>query len=180
MLAEEDDVVELLEAIRVATGIRDLRAECDLGGSWSINLKATTSSWEAPVVVRVHPPYVSRERVAAQQTARRVIASRGAPAPLPLPLPRGGAIVSLEDGRVAEVEPYLDAPDRMNTPERLVIGAGMLALVHDALRDAALPPAAKTARFANHLPAENAAERVRAGAERIRELGRRQSHGVRR
>lgn len=171
MLAEEDDVVELLEAIRVATGIRDLRAECDLGGSWSINLKATTSSWEAPVVVRVHPPYVSRERVAAQQTARRVIASRGAPAPLPLPLPRGGAIVSLEDGRVAEVEPYLDAPDRMNTPERLVIGAGMLALVHDALRDAALPPAAKTARFANHLPAENAAERVRAGAERIRSWG---------
>lgn len=171
MLEDGEDIHFLLALVEASTGLRDLTAQRDLGGSYSSNILATGSAWTRPVVVRIHQDFVTPERLAAEQVARRALAAEGIPVALPYELTAGETSARLIDGRMLEVEPFVDAPDRMDTPDRLVTGAGVLARVHDALRRAELPDAARIARYANHLPTELAAPRVAAGAERIRSWG---------
>jgi homoserine kinase type II len=76
--------------------------------------------------------------------------------------------VTLGNGRLAEVEPYIQWNEQMNTIPLLEAGFGVLARVHDALRNADIPAAAYTAIYANHIYSEEAAAATRRGAERVR------------
>lgn len=165
MLTPGDDPTSLLAQVWRIAGRPLGEFVADLGGSYSTNLKVGGAS---ELVVRIHQDFVTEQRLAAEQVARRVLARDDIPVALPLDIFEGRSIARLADGRVVEVEPFIAADDRMDTPDRLISGAGLLARVHDCWLRAGLPPAAQRVRYANHLPTELAEPRVRLGAERIR------------
>nr|WP_255480710.1 phosphotransferase [Quadrisphaera sp. RL12-1S] len=132
----------------------------DLGGGFTTNLALQVPG--QTLVARVHPATTCRERVRALQAARQAAAAAGVPAVEPL------ALLALPDGRQVELEPFVEAPDPMRTPRRLVAGAPVLARLHDALRTADLPPAAHVVAFSNHVPAPEAVSVTAAAVERLR------------
>jgi homoserine kinase type II len=105
--------------------------------------------------------------LAAIQAARQAAEAAGIPAVAPLSTPEGRSFVTLRTGWLAEIEPYVSWNAQMNTAPLLEAGFGMLARVHDVLRTAALPPAARTVRHANHIFAEDALAATQIGAARI-------------
>lgn len=138
----------------------------DLGGSFTTNLLLEFG--EVARVARIHRDWTTPERLTALQGARRAIAAAGVPTVTPLPDPTGNTMITVDSGRLVELEPFVSWNRRMNTPELLRIGFGVLARVHDALRTADLPAAAGTVAYANHLPSADAAALTREGAERMR------------
>ncbi len=177
MIAETDTAPDLVAQVAEVSHRPVGELLADLGGGFSTNL--LVSGEEQPLVVRIHRPEITVERVAAQQAARVVLAQAGIPVALAQPWFGAGTVGRLGDGRVVEVEPYLlelphdpDGLQRMDTPERLVIGAGLLARVHDAWRRADLPRAAQVARHANHLESSVTPQLASQGAARMRSWGR--------
>jgi Ser/Thr protein kinase RdoA (MazF antagonist) len=140
----------------------------DLGGSRSTNLFLGTAE-RGMVVVRVHRRSTSKERVAAEQAARRALARAGVPAVVPLADRTGATVRRVGSGQLVELERYVPSTATMNTPELLRLGFAQLARVHDGLRSAALPLEAHHVRAANHLGTNEAVEATRRGAERIRQ-----------
>ena len=69
------------------------------------------------VVARVYRPGVSVVRVAALQAARRALGAAGLPIVPLIPSPSGRTVEAV-NGRVVEVEEYVDHDGRMNTPPR--------------------------------------------------------------
>lgn len=138
----------------------------DLGGSQTRNLKlqADDHRW----VARVHPVTTETERLTAVQAARRAARKAGLGTPTPITADDGSTMITLSDGRLAEVEPFVHWSQRMNTPALLRRGFALMARLHDALRATPLPVAADEAPHANHLHAAEAAARTRCGAARIR------------
>jgi homoserine kinase type II len=132
----------------------------DLGGSGTINLALDLGRGRT-TVARVHRMETSWARVSAEQAVRRELAEKGMPTVVP------DALCRLQDGRLLELEPYVNASDRMHTPDRLSAGFTLLARLHSALRMSRYPPAAAVAQHANHVHAEEAERLTRAGAERI-------------
>jgi Ser/Thr protein kinase RdoA (MazF antagonist) len=122
------------------------------------------------VVVRVYRPGVSVERVAALQAARRALGDAGVPV-VPLIPSQWGGTVEAVNGRVVEVEEYVEHDGRMNTPPRLLRGAVLLAGVHDALADLHLGPEGDHCPDANWISPVDVASSVGAGVDRIRGWG---------
>ncbi|GAB3760317.1 phosphotransferase enzyme family protein [Microlunatus parietis] len=139
----------------------------DLGGSWTTNLKLDFRD-RSPLVVRIHGAYTDPDRLAAVQAARIAVADAGLPAVRPLRTPSGHSFVRLGNGRLVELEPFVDWNERMNTAPRLEAGFGVLSRLHDALRTASIPAGGETATAANHIHSEHALEASRRGADRIR------------
>jgi len=83
----------------------------------------------------------------------------------------GCPAVRLSGGRLAELERFVAWDTRINTEPLVRRGFGALARVHDALRAANFPSAARTAPQANHVFAAEAAAATRLGAERMRSWG---------
>ncbi|MGH3488000.1 MAG: phosphotransferase enzyme family protein [Actinopolymorphaceae bacterium] len=75
----------------------------DLGGWMSRNLLLQP----AGLVLRVHPPFVSRRRLLAVQAVRRAVAGSGLTVPVALSRPAGTGTVFRCGDRWAEVEPYI-------------------------------------------------------------------------
>jgi Ser/Thr protein kinase RdoA (MazF antagonist) len=125
---------------------------------------------ELGVVVRVYRPGVSVERVAALQAARRALGDAGLPV-VPLIWSPWGRTVEAVNGRVVEVEEYVEHDGRMNTPPRLLSGVVLLAVVHDALADLRLGPEGDHCPDANWISPVDVASNVRAGVDRIRGWG---------
>lgn len=144
----------------------DVVAWCDLGGSSTTNVRLRTRRRDQ--VARIHPGSTTPERLAAIQAARRAVAVAGLPAVPPDRSCTGQTVQRLLSGRLVEIEPFVPSKDRMNAPDALTIGFGLLAGVHDALREATLPAAARIAPHANHLSSSQAAAATARGAERIR------------
>ncbi|SDT18600.1 phosphotransferase enzyme family protein [Microlunatus soli] len=138
----------------------------DLGGSFTTNVLLEFG--ETARVARIHRDWTTPERLAALQGARRAIAAAGIPTVTPLPDPTGDTMITVDNGRLVELEPFVTWNRRMNTPDLLRVGFGALARVHDSLRTADLPAAADTVAYANHLSSADAAALTRAGAERMR------------
>jgi Ser/Thr protein kinase RdoA (MazF antagonist) len=142
-------------------------------GGW----RQLTSGWTTNLyvdpgfVVRLHPTDTNPARLGAMQAARRAVREAGIPAVPPLSTPDGRSFVTLPDGRLAEVERFVEWDGRMNTAARLETGFGLLARTHDALRTAALPAAAQIAPRANHIAAAEEAAATHRGADRIRSWG---------
>lgn len=141
----------------------------DLGGSWTTNLLLEYA--DDPVVARIHQSSTSPARLAAVQAARLATIEAGIPAVRPLCTAEGHSWVTLGDGVLTEVEPYVPWEQRMNNESLLTAGFGILARLHDALRTAAIPAAGHTARYANHIHSADALAATRHGAARIREWG---------
>ena len=83
--------VELVPGCRLA----------DLGGTMSLNARLDP----ADLVLRVHQPFVSRQRLLAVQAARSTLAHGGLNAPVPIV--RGGSTLFRCGDRWAELEPYI-------------------------------------------------------------------------
>ena len=122
------------------------------------------------VVVRVYRPGVSAERVRALQAARRALGDAGLPV-VPLIPSQWGRTMGVVNGRVVEVEEYVEHDGRMNTPPRLQRGVVLLAGVHDALADLHLGPDGDYCPDANWISPVDVASSVRAGVDRIRSWG---------
>jgi Ser/Thr protein kinase RdoA (MazF antagonist) len=139
----------------------------DLGGSWTTNLLLEYA--DDPLVARIHQISTSPERLAAVQAARLATIDAGIPAVRPLCTAAGHSYVTLGDGVLAELEPYVPWEQRMNNESLLTAGFGALARVHDALRAAAIPAAGHTVRYANHIHSADALAATGRGVARIRE-----------
>jgi len=156
---------EIAEELSRRFHLGELQAWQDLGGSWTTNLRLDVAA--GSLVARVHRDWTTEDRLAAVQTARQLIAESGIPAVLPLPDPHGSTIITLDNGRLAELEPYIGWNRRMNTPELLSAGFPILARIHDTLRTGQLGKAARTVEFANHVSSADAATLTHAGADRM-------------
>lgn len=141
----------------------------DLGGSRTTNLRLMGPQGDH--VARVHQEHTSTDRLVAVQAARIAVADAGLPAVRPIASRTGSTIQLTSSGRLAEIEPYVAWTEQMKTPHQLRVGFAALAAIHDALHEASLPSAARTARYANHLGSADAAAATLIGAERMRSWG---------
>lgn len=152
-----DDAVGDVRTIRHSTGL-DILAWRDLGGGFTKNLALQTA--QSVVVARIHSQTTSLERVRAEQMARAALAVAGVPAVVATDL------TLLPDGRVLELEPFVNATEKMKTPSTLTTGAWVLGRLHDVLAAGGFPDEARSVRWSHHAPAE----RVIATAQALTEL----------
>ena len=80
---------------------------------------------------------------------------------------QGASWVNLE-GRLVEVEAYVDHDAVMDSRQRLEVGIGLLAHTHNLLRQVQVGREGRRPRLANHLEPADVALSVRRGVERIR------------
>src|SRR6266545_7244456 len=136
----------LLQALRDHWGLGWFAKRVDLGGSSSLNL--LVGETHRRYVVRVHRPHVTPERLGAIHQARGVLLAGGVPcAPLVQTL-RGAPWISLQ-GRLVEVEAYVDHDAVMDSWERLEVGMALLAQTHNLLRHVEVGEAGRRPRFAD-------------------------------
>jgi Ser/Thr protein kinase RdoA (MazF antagonist) len=155
----------LLQALRDHWGLGWFAEGVDLGGSSSLNL--LVGDTDRRFVVRVHRPYVTPERLGAIHQARHVLLAGGMPcAPLVRTL-QGAPWIGLQ-GRLVEVEAYVDHDAVMDSWERLQTGMALLAQTHNLLRHVEVGEAGRRPQFANHLKPADVASSVRRGTARIR------------
>ena len=156
----------LVAEITTAYGLGLPLSWIDLGGSWTTNLRLDYA--DGPLVARIHQLSTTPQRLTAVQAARQAVADAGLPAVRWISTPDERSMIILSGGQAAELEPYVEWNKRMNTPSLLEAGFQLLGQTHDALREATLPAAAATVRYANHLHSVEALAATQRGAERIR------------
>jgi Ser/Thr protein kinase RdoA (MazF antagonist) len=158
----------LLQALRDQWGLGSPAEQVDLGGSSSLNLLVDTGDYR--YVVRVHRPHVTAERLDAIQQVRGALLAGGVPCAPPVATLRGAPWTSVQ-GRLVEVEAYVDHDAVMDSWERVEVGMALLAHTHNLLRDVEVGAEGRRPWFANHLVPADVASSVRRGVERIRGWG---------
>jgi homoserine kinase type II len=155
----------LLDAVRAAYGIETGSGPVDLGGSSNLNLLLTGASgrW----VARVYRPYVMAERLEAIHAARQELTRAGVPCGGPLETKAGQAWTTFE-GRLVEVEPYVERDAEMDTWPALETGLPLLARIHAVLSGFPAGEVARRPLFANAIDAAQALPQTLRGAQRIR------------
>lgn len=116
-------------------------------------------------IVRLYRPTVTAERMADLQYVRTELRRRD------VPVPALSDQTFVVEGRLAEVEKYVEHDGQMNTPSRLLTGMPMLGRLHTLLRELSVSPAGRTCDFANHIEASDALEGTRRGVRRMRGWG---------
>jgi Ser/Thr protein kinase RdoA (MazF antagonist) len=157
---------ELLEAVRDCYGLGSLHGILDLGGSSNLNLLVDDGNLR--YVVRVYRPYVTEARLRDLQLVRRKFAAGNVPCPDPLPTRDGQPWVAL-NGRVVEVEYYVEHNAKMDSWERLETALPMLGCIHTLLQDVEIGPDGKHPLFANHIEPQDARDKTLRGTQRIRD-----------
>ena len=137
----------------------------DLGGSLSLNL--LVSRGDEQLVVRVHRPSVSPDRLTGIQAARQQVHDGGVPCSALLPAGDGARWARCGD-RLVEVERFIPHDGRMNTLPRLAAGLPVLGRIHALLANAAICAAGRAVELANHIEPGQVLSGTRAGAQRIR------------
>jgi Ser/Thr protein kinase RdoA (MazF antagonist) len=155
----------LRRALRDHWGLGLFAEAVDLGGSSSLNLLVGDPGRR--YVVRVHRPHVTPGRLGAIQQARRALLAGAVPCAPPVPTLQGAPWARFE-GRLVEVEAYVDHDAVMDCWERLEVGMALLAQVHNLLRRVQVGEEGRRPRFANHLEPADVAASVRRGTARIR------------
>jgi Ser/Thr protein kinase RdoA (MazF antagonist) len=155
----------LLHAVQDHWGLGQCFEAVDLGGSSSLNLlvEATAGRY----VVRVHRPHVTPERLSAIHQTRAALEAGGVPSAPPVPTRKGAPWVRLQ-GRLLEVEAYVDHDAVMDSWQRLGAGIVLLAQTHNLLRHLEVGEQGRRPRFANQLDPVDVATSVRRGTARIR------------
>lgn len=157
---------DLVDEIATRFGYRRPDSWELLSSSWTTNLRLGYG--RSALVSRVHQSWTDLDRLAAIQLVRRSAHEAGLPTELPIPDPQGETVITLGNGALAELEPYVQWSRRMKTPELLIRGFAALGRLHDVLVDLDLHSSARTAPHANHLASDGATMLTRQGAERIR------------
>jgi hypothetical protein len=111
----------LQQVLRDKWGLEGIGEAVDLGGSASLNLLVGAAARR--YVVRVHRPSVTPGRLGAIHQARGALLAGGVPCAPPLPTRQGASWVNLE-GRLVEVEAYVDHDAVMDSRQRLEMGMG--------------------------------------------------------
>ena len=154
----------LQQVLRDKWGLEGIGEAVDLGGSASLNLLVGAAARR--YVARVHRPSVTPGRLGAIHQARGALLAGGVPCAPPLPTRQGASWVNLE-GRLVEVEAYVDHDAVMDSRQRLEIGMGLLAHTHNLLRQVQVGKEGRRPRLANHLEPADVALSVPRGVERI-------------
>lgn len=157
----------LVADLSKVAGLSDATTWRDLGGTRTTNLLARSAGKGDAVVIRLHRPETTFDRLRAEQFVRKTLQQAGVPSVAALDLPSGDSIGTLPTGQLVEVEPFVESDGRMNTLDRLMQGYQVLGRVHDVLRATQLPNAAREVSHANYLPRGVVAEAARAGADRV-------------
>jgi Ser/Thr protein kinase RdoA (MazF antagonist) len=155
----------LFDALRDRYGIESSDGATDLGGSSNLNLLVAAHAER--LVVRVYRPWVTAARLADLQLVRRQLARGGVPCAQPIGTREGDGWVVV-DGRLVEVEPYVDHDEKMDSWERLEAGLPVLGQIHTLLRSLAVSPAGARAPAANHVEARDALAWTLRGTQYIR------------
>lgn len=155
----------LLDVIRSRWGIDCGSHPVDLGGSSNLNL--LVSDRADRFVVRVYRPYVTAERLRDAHLVRSVLDTAGVPCGDLVPTRDGQSWVVFE-GRLVEVERFVERDAQMDSWERLEIRLPVLGRIHTVLRDLEVGEAGTSPMFANHVDSPEALERTLRGTRRIR------------
>jgi Ser/Thr protein kinase RdoA (MazF antagonist) len=158
----------LLQALRDRWGLGPPAEQVDLGGSSSLNL--LVDDGDHRYVARVHRPHVTPERLDAIQQARAALLAGGVLCAPPVATLRGAPWARVQ-GRLVEVEAYVDHDAVMDSWERVEVGMALLAQTHNLLRHLDVGEQGRRPRFANHVESADVASSVRRGVERIRGWG---------
>jgi Ser/Thr protein kinase RdoA (MazF antagonist) len=158
----------LFELLRERYGLDGTEEAQDLGGSSCLNLLVSAEG--RGYVARIYRPYVSPARLDAIQRVRRELVRGGVPCAEVVPT-RDGELWSVIDGRLVEVEPFVERDGNMDTWERLETGLPWLGRIHSLLRGVTVDPEGRTPLFANHVEPSEALAWTLRGAQRVREWG---------
>ncbi len=102
----------------------------DIGGTYNFNLHAVSE--RGAYVVRVYRPWVTVERLVLLHRIKRTLVEHHLPVSLPLP-GVGGASIMEYNGRLVDVEPFVQHDGVADTWERYATGFVMLGRFHQAL-----------------------------------------------
>src|SRR5258707_15592561 len=107
---------ELFDVLQDRYGIEASAPPTDLGGSSNLNLLVTDH--DDRFVVRVYRPWVTTARLSDIQRVRRQLIQGGVPCSQTV-LTRDGEGLAEVDGRLVEVERYVEHDGKMDSWERL-------------------------------------------------------------
>ncbi len=156
---------ELLTAVRNYYGLGSTNWAVDLGGS--SNLNVLVDDGNRRYIVRMYRPYVTASRLRDVQFVRCELAARGVPCPDVVPT-RDGQPWVVFNGRLVEVEAYVEHTANMDSWERLEIALPMLGRIHTILQDVEIGSDGKRPLFANHIEPQDALGKSLRGIQRIR------------
>lgn len=158
----------LLEVLRERYGLDGTDEARDLGGSSCLNLLVVAGGDR--YVARVYRPYVSASRLDAIQLVRRELAAGGIPCPQGVPT-REGEPWTVIDGRLVEVEVFVERDEDMDSWERLELGLPWLGRIHSLLRAVQVSSEGRAPLFANHIEPSDTLDWTRRGTRRVRGWG---------
>lgn len=156
---------ELFQTVRHFYGINHLESSIDLGGSSSLNLLVTDD--HSRYVVRVYRPYVTEARLADIQHARQEIIANGVPSSEVI-LTLDGQHWIVFDGRLVEIERYVESDANMGSWEHLMVGLPLLGRIHTILRGIQFSTEGRNPLFANHIEPQKTLVMTLQGTQRIR------------
>jgi len=137
----------------------------DLGGSSNLNLLVRVG--DDRYVVRVYRPYVTSARLEDIQLVRRELATGGVPCSTVVPT-RDGEPWTVIDGRLFEVERFVEHDAKMDSWQRLQAGLPLLGRIHTLLWRVTVSTAGATPAFANQVEPRDALDWTLRGTRRIR------------
>ncbi len=155
---------QLFEALRECYGVKGSQIQ-DLGGSSSLNLLVSDGSTR--YVARVYRPYVTAGRLAAIYHVRQELERGGIPCPQGVLTRDDQAWVSV-DGRLLEVERFVDHDAIMDSWSRLEAALPLLGRIHSVLQPVEVSAEGRTPLFANYVVPAQAQEATARGVARIR------------
>lgn len=159
---------ELTDAVRSAYGIACDTPPVDLGGSSNLNL--LVSDREDLWVVRVYRPYVTKPRLRAIHMVRHELEATGVPCGGLLPT-RNGDDWIVHQGRLVEVERFVERDADMDSWGALDAGMAVLAPIHDSLRHVPVGEEGRRPLFANYIGHAEALDATVGGIDRIKNWG---------
>jgi Ser/Thr protein kinase RdoA (MazF antagonist) len=156
---------ELFQAVRHSFGINGLEDSIDLGGSNTLNLHVTDD--QSRYVVRVYRPYVTEARLSDIQLARQELIANGVQSSEVIPT-LDGQQWTVFDGRLVEVEKYVESDSFMDSFERLMVGLPLLGRIHSILKGLQFNADGRNPLFANYIEPQKALSMTLQGTQRIR------------
>jgi homoserine kinase type II len=160
----------LFPALRDRYGIGDGEAAQakDLGGSSNLNLLLNDRVRGQGFVVRVYRSWVTAARLADMQLVRRRLANGGVPCAQPKPTFTGESW-TMVDGRLVEVEPFVEHDAVMDSWPRLEVGLPLLGRIHTLLRPLQAITDGRYAPAHNNIEPHEVLPGTRRGIGRIRQ-----------
>ena len=158
--------LELFQALSDYYGTNCGNEVVDLGGSPNLNLLVGDA--DRRYVLRVYRPYVTEDRLTDIQLVRRELSTHGVNCSEIISTLSGQPWIAF-DGRLIEVERYVEPGADMDSWERIQTGLPVLGMIHTILRDVEVSADAKFPIFANYIEPHQALNKTLQGTRRIRE-----------